>query len=72
MARHQHLIRRHRTWYVRMVVPADVQGIVGQRALVETTGETGLPSAGWGGWIRASRGRRRGDPLHAGPHLGPR
>lgn len=34
-----YLTKRHRTWFVRMIVPADVQATVGRKVLIETTGE---------------------------------
>lgn len=40
MGRYQHLTQRHRTWFVRMVVPVDARPIVGKSVLIETTGET--------------------------------
>jgi integrase len=45
MARYRHLTQRHRTWFVRIIVPADVQAIVGQTVLIETTGETDVHRA---------------------------
>ncbi len=40
MARYKYLNQRHLTWFVRMIVPTDVQAIVGRKVLIETTGET--------------------------------
>ncbi len=45
MVRYRYLTQRHRTWFVRMIVPPDVQAIIGQKVLIETTGETDVHRA---------------------------
>jgi|GEM_PF-3444557 len=40
MARFPHLMQRHHKWFVRMIVPADVQSVLGKTVLSAPTGES--------------------------------